>query len=206
MSGYMKDWTFKQCSDGSDEVTSFALTRNYYKYGSRCLMYQPSGAQLDVMTRTDITDTIGQVRLWMYLQTISSGSILGGPCAMLEWDATNYEDAVGACVYKTSSNTYFQLGRMSSDGTGFNATTSNDVTSSTTDDTWYFITLDFEVSGGDIICEANLYDSDVSGTTPINTIGHTYNDAATSGDQVGILFLGSSNNIYVDHFSFLYNA
>lgn len=206
MVGYMEDWTFEQGSDGSEQVTSFALTSNYYKYGSRCLVYQPTGAQLDVMTRDDVTDTTGQVRLWMYLQAISSGSILGGPCGMLEWDATNYEDAVGACIYKTSSNTYFQLGRMSSDGTAFNATTSNDVSSSTSDDTWYFITLDFEESAGDIICEANLYSSESPTATAIDTINHTYNDAATSGDQVGVLFLGSSNNIYVDNFSFLYDA
>lgn len=197
MVGYIDDWVFEKGSDGTDESAHFTYSTTTSKYGSSSLKYDNGTVQVDVMTRTDITADNGRMTMWIYNPTVSSGYVLVGPCGLLEWDTSNYEDAVALCLYHTTTNTYLQLGRLNSAGDAFSSTRQVDIASLVSDDTWYLFDLEFNVdSNNHIYAEGILYDTD--GTTELTNVSHTYTDGATVGDQFGALFLRNSTDIYVD--------
>jgi len=198
MTGYMADWVFEKGSDGTDVSSSFTYSTTTKKYGSQSLKYNNATPEVDVMTRTDITGDNGRISVWIYNPTVSSGYVLVGPCGLLEWDTSNYEDAVAICLYHTTTNTYLQLGRLNAAGDAFTSTRQVDIASVISDDTWYLLELEFHIDDNNrIYADGNLYDTD--GTTLLANLSNTYTDGATVGDQFGALFLRNSTDIYIDH-------
>jgi hypothetical protein len=191
------DFSFEKATDLTDVSANFTLSSDQARYGGYSLKFAGTDDEIDLMIHDSTFINYGLIGLFVFTGTDPGAGeyILAGPMVRAKEGATEWGYGIGAVLHRDENDIKFKIVSLNSDSTVM--TTDETKTVTLTDDTWYYITIQFEVYEGNIYIVAKLLD-DEDGTV-ISELNHNYGDDTTRGLNCGGIFQRNTTNIYVDN-------
>jgi hypothetical protein len=218
MAGALSDWDFRETTTKVDKSSSFSLSTDKAKTGSKSLKFQSSNVRLAAINQTYTnSNNGGKLTAWIYLpSSMSTYYLYFGLWAGAGWYTDNdLQNGIMSAIYHRPNSSIYQHYVGDFDTTGiFSSTGSKDYGSGESWDDWYQLEHLWKISQNvdgryQLSIFSKIYDSSSNVLSRFGHIGNPndyYNIDRTSngyGTEVSVgmyLYSNSPGYFYADDF------